>query len=289
MIVHHPHGDAILQPSFNTSAAAPDYFSLRGATPWLIERSLGACRAGSDENCYLDKLHVMLLFIVLSSLVISVTCSIYFMRDIKEGDIPPLCPQLVVQSNDTFSFPAHLLEEDDFCILDSQGNKWLRIVTEGPSGTALHHGAHGVAATIRLLGCNDRLLALVLAKAGQQQQKFAICRPNRDLFGFVDVETEGRRFQVNHRNSVHLLTIETKGNDFSGATEVEALDPLGAQISWLRHEEGKCSIHAKAHVDLGLVICALLAARYQMNSNLTPTSGVAEGEGQAASNKDAGP
>merc|ERR1719296_34591 len=203
-----------------------------------------------------------------------------FFREDKEEQITPLCPQLVVREPElgiTFPWDA---EHPDFDIKDAKGKIRAKVVFDWTD--PFRTSTRGVAATVRLLSDQDVTLATVVARhMASHGQGLALCRGQCEIFGFVEPSEQypKREYTVRHRSGVHLLTL---GGQFS-VLNVDGTNAAGTRVcSFGRREEG---MHGRVtqHVDIGLVICSLLAAYVHRKLTAAPPLECAPPSGPPAS------
>jgi len=227
--------------------------SMATTTSGLLQSS--AC-AVNDDACAYEKIRVLLVLGFLTSALTSVLCAFAFFRDDKEEHINPLCPQLVVKESDVwFQLPLDDPSVDNMEVADLQDRCLCKIAMDWPD--PFRPGASGVAATVRLQNNLNFTLATVVARnVAVIGQGLALCRSGCEIFGFV--EPDGPcKYVVRHRMGLHLMTLV---GDFA-APDIEGISPAGAKVFWVQQQGKRCQGKVLQHVDMGLVICAVLATR----------------------------
>lgn len=208
-------------------------------------------------DCRLESIHLMMLLCSLCVGIVAVVCAFTFIREDKEEQITPLCPQLVVRNTDLkFQIP-----------LDGQGGTFDVTCVDEPQDLIckvamdwtdpFKTGTSGVAATVRLQNAMDFTVATVVARnVAVVGQSLALCRAGCEIFGFVEPDGD-HRYLVRHRTGVHLLTLI---GDFETGN-IDGLNPVGAKVCTVHRVGGATQGRVLQHVDAGLVIASLLATR----------------------------
>lgn len=245
-------GAALLQADFGQEAGDPESsFSPEAAAG--SPAGLLLCVGGLD--CGVERLHVLLLFLSLCGAIASVLIAFFFFREDQEEQITPLCPQLVVRE---FELGVHMpldMQHDAMLVTDASGRTLCKVVMDWTD--PFRNGTRGVAATVRLQSPKDVTLATVVAKTmASESTGLVLCRGTCEMFGSVELsEREPGRYLVRHRSGVHLLALS---GDFA-ALDIEGVNPAGSKVCSFRRTGAQCSGKVLQHVDLGLVICSLLA------------------------------
>mmetsp|Transcript_40793 Transcript_40793/g.89181 ORF Transcript_40793/g.89181 Transcript_40793/m.89181 type:complete len:339 (-) Transcript_40793:88-1104(-) len=246
----------------HTSSSPSSAMSLTGvaALPrshvgaWLLQQGHKICVPGDDAYCKAENLHILATVAFLCIAIVTVTCIFTFIREDKEEQITPLCPQLIVKEGTT-RFKLSLEDGDEAIDVTDFDDKLLcRVAMDWPD--PFRPATSGVAATVRLQSQHDLTLATVVARnVAVVGQGLALCRAGCEIFGFVEPDLEGH-YLVKHRTGVHLLTLI--GN-FGDDLDVEMVNPVGLRVCSIRKVDGVCVGTVCQHVDAGLVICSLFA------------------------------
>jgi len=235
--------------------SAPDMSSAHAtAQDWLLRQCDDA-----TKGCQTDNMQILACILALSTTLIIVLCVFAFLREDKEENITPLCPQLIVKDQDLHfrmpSFNSLDTSSNDFIdILDADSEILCRVVLDWPD--ASRPGHTGVAATVRIQNQQNLTLATVVARnVAVAGQGLALCRAGCEIFGFVEPDGENL-YSVRHRTGVELLTFT---GDFLN-WDVEVCNPVGLKVCHFRELGAISAGHILQHVDAGLVICGLMAA-----------------------------
>jgi len=255
-------------------------WQLRGA--WLLQTAVGSRHAQAGKagycgdklvedmsTCRVEAVHAVVLLVLLCTTIISVLCAFAFFREDKEEQIPPLCPQLLVNEP---ALRVRLETQDpgdEILVKDTTGRVRCKAVIDWPD--PFRPGASGVAATVRLHNELGDLLATVVARnCAVPGQGLALCKNGCEIFGFVepDPPLQPKRYFVRHRSGLHLLTLI---GDF-GALDIDAVNPAGAVVCSYKSVEGECAAKVCQHVDAGLMLCSFLSIK--VHRQLTAASQV---------------
>lgn len=229
---------------------------LRGTR--LLQESNTVCGPGSDDPmCRLENLHILCLVALLSVAVATATCALFTLREDKEDQLVPLCPQLIVKDEPLkFKLALDCLQETTE-VTDLSGRFICKLVTDWPD--PFRPGFGGVDASVRLQTEFDVTLATVVARSvAVAGQGLALCRAGCEIFGFVEPDArDPSSFTVRHRSAVELLKLE--GDFASPNLAVSMLNPIGREICSVRRVGDVCYGHVYPHVDAGLALCSLVA------------------------------
>lgn len=255
--------DRVAMPALSSQREVP--WSMRGA--WLLQETAHLCEG--DADCRTETFHVLALLSSLCVAIVGVVCAFTFIREDKEEQITPLCPQLVVRNSDLkFKMPH-----------DTTGGAFDVKGTADPQETIcsvsvdwtdpLRGGTGGVAATVRLKNTMDFTIATIVARnIAVVGQSLALCRAGCEIFGFVEPDGD-HRYHVRHRTGVHLLTLI---GDFASC-QIDGLNPVGAKVCTIQRINDEVHCRVLQHVDAGLVMCSLLATH--VHRRLAPRPAVA--------------
>lgn len=226
-------------------------WSMRGA--WLLQETQHLCEG--DVDCSAETIHVLVLLSSLCIAIVGVVCAFTFIREDKEEQITPLCPQLVVRSSDLKFQMAIDTPSGAFDVTTSTEPQETLCSVAMDWTDPLKGGTGGVAATVRLKNTMDFTVATVVARnVAVVGQSLALCRAGCEIFGFVEPDGD-HRYHVRHRTGVHLLTLT---GDFNSC-QIDGLNPVGAKVCTVQRINGEIHGRVLQHVDAGLVMCSLLA------------------------------
>lgn len=226
---------------------------------WLLQTTSLACGPGSDDpDCHAENVHILLLVALLCFGIFSILGTYCSIREDKEEQLTPLCPQLIVKDAQLkFKLPLDY-EKNIFEILDSSDELVCRAAVDWPDHPKRGHS--GVAATVRVQSSADVTLATVVAReAAVAGQELALCRASCEIFGFIVHDaTDPNLYSVRHRSGVELLSIH---GEFDPQTlSVSMVNPAGVEVCSVRRVGDFCYGTVLQHVDAGLVLSALFAA-----------------------------
>jgi hypothetical protein len=80
-------------------SANNSFRGLRGSG-WLLKEATRACDPLDETFCQMENMRIIALAAALSSSLVILLCIFAFIREDKEENITPLCPQLVVKDQD---------------------------------------------------------------------------------------------------------------------------------------------------------------------------------------------
>lgn len=226
---------------------------------WLLQETSFVCGPGSDEpDCHTENVHILLLVALLCLGICSVLGTYCMIREDKEEQLTPLCPQLIVKDAQ-LKFKLPLDDERSlFEILDSSDELVCKAVVDWPDH--LKPGFSGVAATVRLQNSADMTLATVVAReVAVAGQGLALCRAGCEIFGFVEFDpVDPNLYTVRHRSGVELLKLH---GEFDAQTmSVSMVNPGGLEVCSIRRVGDFCYGTVLQYVDAGLILSALFAA-----------------------------
>eukprot|EP00927_Polykrikos_kofoidii_P006844 TRINITY_DN12778_c0_g1_i1.p1 TRINITY_DN12778_c0_g1~~TRINITY_DN12778_c0_g1_i1.p1 ORF type:complete len:416 (+),score=49.84 TRINITY_DN12778_c0_g1_i1:88-1335(+) len=230
----------------------------------LIEGSATRARKACESSllagasdCEAENRQILGLFIALSFSIILVLCLCLHLREDKEDQITPLCPQLIVKGG-VLKFKLILeTSEEGVDVTDLQGNRICRVVTLRPD--PLRPGYCGVAATVCLHNDAVGTLATVVARnVSAMGQGICLCNSSDEIFGFVEHDSSGRNHTIRHRSGVNVMKVAC---DFASSDDIVMTSPVGVKVCIIRQKpDGVFVGEACQHSDVGLVICCLFAA-----------------------------
>lgn len=234
---------------------------------WLLQDGGGMCDPTSIGSCQAENLHVLLLLIFLSMAIVVTVCAMTFVRDDKEEQITPLCPQLLVKDDFvSFQLPLDVCSEDSIDVTDLEGGLICKVAMDWPDPDRPRFS--GVAATARLQNEMNLTLATVVARnVAVVGQSLALCRAGCEIFGFVEPVESGPDsgcFVVRHRSTVQLLTVT--GDIEAG--DMEIVNAVGVRVCTMKRVGAYGVGRVMQHVDAGLVLCSLLAAQVHRHLKL---------------------
>jgi len=259
------------------------HWNAREASAWLLQshdgKSLRSFVAGGADTvctgnviqeltgCRADSLHALALMIFLCSAIIAIIFAFAFFREDKEEQITPLCPQMVVREWESHWVLPLETQADSMAITDPDGKIRCKVITDWPD--PFRPSSNGIAASVHLQSDSGELLATVVARnVSMQGQGIALCKAGCEIFGFVEPDTSShpRRYYVRHRSGLHLLTLI---GDF-GAMDVDAVNHVGSVVASFKKDGADCHGRTTQHVDAGLIICSLMAARVHRRLSMSP-------------------
>lgn len=226
---------------------------------WLLQEASLVCGPGRDDpNCHTENVHILFLVALLCFGICSILGTYCMMREDKEEQLTPLCPQLIVKDVQ-LKFKLPLDDEANiFEILDSSDELVCKAALDWPDH--LKPGFSGVAATVRLQNSADVTLATVVAReVAVAGQGLALCRAGCEIFGFVEFDPiDPNLYTVRHRSGVELLKLH---GEFDAQTmSVSMVSPGGLEVCSVRRVGDFCYGTVLPYVDAGLVLSALFAA-----------------------------
>lgn len=225
-------------------------------------------RAGSvlmDAVCDDESRQVIIILLSLCALISIIFCLFTFLREDKDEQITPLCPQLIVKE-EILKFRLSIdSQEPSIELTNEKGVAICKVAVEWPD--PFRNVSSGVAATVRVKNNGGLTLATVIARnVAVAGQGIALCRAGCEIFGFVEPDGP-RRYIVRHRTNVTLLSLM---GDFSArGADIDGANPAGTVVfkAKIDAESGVLSGHVVQHVDAGLVVCSVLAT--QVHKRLT--------------------
>merc|ERR1719343_1625696 len=120
-------------------------------------------------------------------------------------------------------------------------------------------GVHGIVATAVLETARGASLATAVARGvAVQGRAIALCRPNHEIFGFVIPDRQDpNRYYLNHRTGTTLLMLQGNFDE----PDAVGINPAKSQVCWFGKMGDKVMIGVVPMVDIGLVMCGLVAVR----------------------------
>lgn len=236
--------------------------------PAQSRRGMLLCHVFANDSCLPDKIQVVgvLAFLLTVNLVTLFLCAC--IREDKDEQINPLCPQLVVKdrelvlrmstpdrSQDATSVEVHTLTGEKVCT--------ALIEIQDP----FHPAAAGIAGSVRLLNPEDELLASVIVRVETAaHQGMAIFRAGFEIFGFVDPAGDSK-YAVSHHTGIPIINFV---GDFDRFSEISGLNPAGLKVCAVIRKADEVFVRVAQYVDIGLVMCTLMATQVDKKLSVAP-------------------
>lgn len=234
---------------------------------YLLQRAGVLCSMASGGDCRAEEIHAIALLATLTVLVTVLACAFAFLREDKEEMITPLCPSLLVRGpelNITLpKMPTFEIPSECIVVAGSKGDPFCKVVVEWPRQ---NYGGASVLAARLMTNFDVTLATLDVRDKSAVGQSMALCRGGCDIFGYVTAEGP-HCYTVRHRASIPFLTLM---GDFGDNLNVLGTNPVGTEVCWFKWVDGEYKGKIFQHVDAGLVICSLLAARVDQRLRTTP-------------------
>lgn len=216
------------------------------ARAWMLQGS-AECELGAGA-CAAEVHEILALLVGLCACLAVVFFLLSSLRDDRDEQIVPLCPQMIVTVPDLkFKLPLTSVPAESLEVLYADGSPAGRVLLE-PKVT----DGGGVAARGRLQDEREKTLVTVAAPCSSGLSLFR--GPSSEIFGTVEPGGRGE-YHVRHRTGVHLLTI---CGDFD-EWDVVGTNFAGAKVFSFRKIGEECIGSVIQQVDAGLVIASLIA------------------------------
>jgi hypothetical protein len=235
-----------------------------------VARANKACRSATAaglSDCGAENRQILILFMALSLSIVFVLCLCCHIREDKEEQITPLCPQLMVKGG-SLKFKLRLeASEDGVDVTDSQGSTIGKVITARPD--PIRPSYSGVAATVSLHNDKTGTLATVVVRnVCAIGQGLCLCRAGNEIFGFMEPDPNGRTCIVRHRSGVNIMTIAC---DFSSSDDIVMSSPVGVKLCAIRKmSDGDYVGEVAEHCDAGLMICCLFGVYLSIDLKTKP-------------------